>query len=336
MSYEEFKSEIRAGLPRSLYVLEGPEDYLKERCAADAKKRLVDPALESFNFQSFSEAPEVSAVKDFVASVPMMSERKLLILRRCGLFAQGLRQKAEWAKLFASLPEHVCVLLWEDGTEKKKKSASPVQRAAEKAGTVVDFPLQTQAKLAPWLAKAAAKGGKLIDADCAGYIIAGVGRSMSALRSEMEKIAAYAPGRQITRADVDAVLVRPSEDRLFKLIDAIMEGRRDLCYGYICEMRQNRAKPAAVLWTFSDQLVGIYRARLLLSEELRQQAAARELMKGGIVPFVAEKSVRIASRSSEERLERLISLAREAERSIKQGKSEPWTAFEMLVAEMRI
>lgn len=333
MNYTEFTAEIKAGLPKSLYVLTGEEEYLKEHCAAQAKKRLIDPALEDFNFQSYSEMPDFTACNSFVNTLPMMGERKLLVLRRCGFFERRVKQKADWEEMFSGLPEYICVLLWEGENEKgKKSSASPLRKACEKAGVVVEFPFQTEAKLIPWIAKAAAGGGKLIDRNTASYIIGSLGRSMSVLKTEMQKIVAYAPGEQITREDVDAVIVKPAEDKVFKLVDAIMDGRRDLCYAYLYDLRQNRTEPVAFLSLFSGQLLTMYHARLLLDEGLTGAAAAKALGGG----WLSEKSVRIASRTNDARLERLIDLCRGADRSIKQGRSEPWAALEMVVTEMRI
>ncbi len=332
MTYEQFKNEIKAGLPSTLYLLTGAEDFLKEKCIEQAKERLVAPGFEDFNYQSYSDVPDFGLCADFVNGLPMMSDRKLLVLRKCGLFDARLKGKADWEELFSNLPPTVCVLLWEPDPEKKKASAG-LRKVCENAGTVVEFPLQTEAKLIPWLAMAASKGGKLIDRDCASYLIASLGRSMAVLKTEMEKVTAYAPGEQITRADIDAVIIRPAEDRAFKLIDSIIDGRRDLSYGYLGELRQNRTEPVQFLSLFAGQLLTVYRAKVLLGVGYQRSVVAKKL---GVAPFVADKSVNKAARVSEEGLENLISLCRDADRDIKQGRIEPWTALDMLVAQAKL
>lgn len=333
MTYTEFTAEIKAGLPKSLYIFTGPEDFLKEYCIDKAKEKLVDEAFEDFNFQSYSSVPDFSVCGDFVNSLPMMSERKLLVLRKCGFFERSLKQKSDWEDMFANLPASVCVLLWEADPEKgKKAAASPVRKACEKAGATVEFPFQTEAKLIPWIAKIAAGGGKLIDRSCASYLIASLGRSMSILKTEMQKVSAYAAGEQITRADIDAVIVRPAEDKAFKLIDAVMDSRRDLCYAYLYELKQNRTEPVAFLSLLSGQILSIYKAKLLLGEGWQRSVVLKK-MGGG---WTAEKSLNKAARASEEGLERLIGMCRDADMNIKQGRTEPWTALELVIAEARV
>ncbi|MGN1097292.1 MAG: DNA polymerase III subunit delta [Clostridia bacterium] len=333
MTYTEFTAEIKAGLPKSLYILTGPEDFLKEYSVGQAKQKLVDPSLEDFNFQSYSDVPDFALCSDFVNGMPMMSDRKLLVLRKCGFFGRSLKQKSDWEALFSNLPDTVCVLLWEIDEEKGKKgTASPVRKACENAGVTVEFPMQTEAKLIPWLAKIAMNGGKLIDKSCASYLIASLGRSMSVLKTEMQKVNAYARGEQITRTDIDAVIVRPAEDRVFKLVDAITDGRRDLGFEYLYELKQNRTEPVAFLSLFAGQVINIYKAKLLLGEGWQKSVALKK-MGGG---WAAEKSINKAARASEEGLENLIDMCQRADRDIKQGRMDPWTALEIIVSEAKI
>lgn len=333
MTYNEFKAELKAGLPRSLYIFAGEEEYLKETAAAQAKEKLVPSGMEDFNYRSWRELPDFAECNGFVNTLPMTGGRKLLVLRRCGLFEKNVKQKADWEKLFSELPDYICVILWEGELKKgKKKTEPPMKKLCEKYGETVDFPFQTESLLVPWLARQAAAVGKLIDRACATYIIASLGRSMVVLKTEMQKISAYAAGEQITRADIDAVIIKPAEDRVYKLIDAITDGRRDLCFAYLYEMRQNRAEPAGFLALLSDNLIEIYRARLLLDEGLHTAAAAKA-MGGG---WKTEKSVRTASKTSDAALERLIGLCKDADRAIKQGKRDGWAALEIIVTEMKI
>lgn len=339
MTYSDFNKEIKAGLPASLYLLTGPEDFLKEKCIEQARSKLVMPGLEDFNFQSFSEMPEFSLCADFVNSPPMMGDRKLLVLRKCGFFGAHLKGRTDWEELFGSLPPTVCVLLWEPDPDKKKKpSAAQKKKPANfrefcaTVGVTVEFPIQAEKNLIPWIAKAAMSGGKLIDRSCASYLIANLGPDMSVLKTEMEKITAYAAGEQITRSDIDAVIIRPTEDRTFKFVDDVTNGRRDLAFACLGALRQEQGEPVTFLSLFSGQLLTTYKAKLLLGEGLSRSEVVKRL--GGL-PFVAAKHVSRAATVSEEWLEGLISLCRDADRDIKQGKVDSRIALDLIVAQSK-
>ena len=65
MTYNEFKAELKAGLPRSLYIFAGEEEYLKETAAAQAKEKLVPSGMEDFNYRSWSELPDFAECNGF-------------------------------------------------------------------------------------------------------------------------------------------------------------------------------------------------------------------------------------------------------------------------------
>ncbi len=332
MNYSEMQKEIKAGLPRSLYIFVGEEDFLKEKTVEGAAAKLIDRELGDFNYFSCNEMPEFDEVNNFVNTLPLMSARKLLVLRRCGFFEKNLKQKSDWEAMFKNLPDYICVILWEGVLPKKKEPA--FYKAIKSAGETVEFPLQVTGMLVKWLAKAAGSGGKLIDSASANYIIQNLGRSMSVLKTEMEKITAYAKGEQITRADIDAVIITPIEDTTYKMMDAVIDGRRDLCYNYLEDLKARREQPISFLTGLSSQIILTYQAKLLLNDGCRAAAAAQMLKS----PFVwlREKCVRKAAQTTEERLERLIRLCRESDRMAKSGLIDQWAALELIISEMKI
>lgn len=326
------QKEIKSGLKERLYIFTGPEDFLKEKIVQSIKKALVDDALADFNYVSYSEIPDFTAANSFINTLPMMSERKLTVFRRCGFFEKNFKQKSEWEELFKNLPDYACVILWEGEIPKKKEPA--FFKSIKSAGEAVEFPYQVASMLVKWLAKAAASGGKTIDGATAEYIVRNLGQSMNVLKTEMEKITAHTKGEQITRADVDAVIITPREDTAYKMMDAIIDGRRDLCYKYLQNLKDLREQPMAFLSRFSSQLLMTYQAKVLLNEGYRQGAVTQMLES----PFMwmKEKCVRKASQTTEEKLERLIFLCREADRRAKSGLMEQWTAIELVISEMKI
>lgn len=332
MTYADIQKEIKAGMPQRLYIFTGVEDFLKEKSAESIKNKLIDGALADFNYISYSEIPDFTSANSFINTLPMMSERKLMIFRKCGFFEKNFKQKADWEAMFKNLPDYACVILWEGDIPKKKEPA--FYKAIKGCGETVEFPYQVVSMLVRWLAKAASSGGKLIDANTANYIIQNLGQSMSVLKTEMEKITAHTKGEQITRADVDAVIITPAEDTAYKMMDAIIDGRRDLCYNYLHNLKQLREQPMAFLSRFSSQLLMTYQAKLLLNEGYRQSAAAA--MLNSPFPWMKDKCVRKASQTTEEKLEMLIYLCREADRKAKSGLMDHWTTIEVIISEMRI
>lgn len=330
MFYEELVGSIKSGNIAPLYVFEGPEDYLIEFCIAELKKKLIDPATEMMNYKSYEFIPPVGDAGDFLETLPMMSERKLVVFRKCGLFNGNIKNKAQWEKVISSVAEYNCVVVWEEQAERGKKP-SGVRKAAETNGIVVQFPLRTEPKLRTWVTKIAASGGKTIDPEDASYMIATLERKMRVIRTELDKVIAFAADTKITRADIDAVIVKPSEQSVFDLIDAIFNGRREQCYSLLYDLRQNRQEPVSILSLLSGQIINIYRARLYIADGFTSTQAAQKLGGG----YANEKCARRAEKVRAENLELLINLCFECDKRVKQGLIEPWAALETIIAEYR-
>lgn len=330
MYYEELRASVREGKIAPLYVFEGAEEYLIEFCIDELKKKLIDPAMEMMNYKSYNELPSATDAGDFLEMLPVMSERKLVIFRKCGLFEGNIKSKAQWEQIVSQVADFNCVVIWEDPLEKGKKP-SPVRAAAEKYGVKVEFALRTESNLKSWVAKIAAASGKTIDNRDASYLIASLERKMRLIKTELDKIISFSSGSQITRADIDAVIVKPAEENVFDLIEAVFAGRREVCYNLLNELEKMRQKPVSILALLSGQIINIYHAKLHILSGLTPRQAAQK-MGGG---YAAEKSAAKAEKIKVENLEFLIHLCRESDRRVKQGLVEPWAALELIIAEYR-
>ncbi len=330
MFYEELRSSIKDGKIAPLYIFQGPEEFLIEFMIGEIKKVLIEEWSEMMNYKSFAELPPVNEAEDFLETLPVMAERKLAVFRKCGLFSGNIKNKTQWENLMANVADFNCVIIWEDAPEKGKKPSS-VRKAAESRGVVVDFPLRTEANLKTWLIKFAASKGKTIDQKNALYLINSLERKMRVIKTEFEKIVSFSKGSQITREDIDAVIIKPAVENVFGVIDAIFDGRREVCYNLLYTLRSLKQEPVSILSLLSGQLLTIYKAKLYLLDGKSHNETAT-ILGGG---YNNEKCTRKAEKIKLENIQMLIDLCWEADKNIKQGKIAGWTALETIIAEYK-
>ncbi len=331
MTYEELRSSIKDGKIAPLYIFQGQEEFLIEFMIGEIKKLLIEEWSEMMNFKSFAEMPPVNEAEDFLETLPVMAERKLAVFRKCGLFSGNIKNKAQWEKLFSNVADFNCVIIWEPAPEKGKKPSS-VQRAAESGGAVVvEFPLRTEANLKAWLIKFAASKGKIIDQKNALYLINSLERKMRVIKTEFEKIVSFSKSEQIMREDIDAVIIKPAVENVFGVIDAIFDGRREVCYNLLFTLRSLKQEPVSILSLLSGQLLTIYKAKLYLLDG-KSHSETLAILGGG---FSNEKCTRKAEKIKLENIQTLINLCYEADKNIKQGRIAGWTALETIIAEYK-
>ena len=330
MLYEELKSSIKDGKIAPLYIFQGQEEFLIEHMIGEIKKILIEEWSEMMNFKSFAELPPVNEAEDFLETLPVMAERKLAIFRKCGLFSGNIKNKAQWEKLVSNVADFNCVIIWEDAPEKNKKPSS-VRKAAETKGVVVDFPLRPEGALKTWLIRFAASKGKTIDQKNALYLINSLERKMRVIKTEFEKIISFSKGSQITREDIEAVIVKPAVENVFGVIDAIFDGRREVCYNLLYTLRSLKQEPVSILSLLSGQILTIYKAKLHLLDG-KSHSETLSIIGGG---YSNEKCTRKAEKIKLENIQMLINLCYEADKNIKQGKIAGWPALETIIAEYK-
>ena len=106
--------------------------------------------------------------------------------------------------------------------------------------------------------------GKEIDRAAAEYLIFTCGALMTGLVPEIEKIAAYAKGKTVTQADIDAVADPVLSAEVFKLSDAVLQGRHDQAASILGDLLKMQTEPIMILAALGSQLRRIWTARLAL------------------------------------------------------------------------
>ncbi|MCD8048124.1 MAG: DNA polymerase III subunit delta [Clostridia bacterium] len=326
ITYDDFRALLKSGDLTNLYLFIGEEVFLQEFCVTGAKKALIDPAFADFNCKEYIELPSFDDASSFISALPLMSAKKLVVFNNCALFERKISEKSRWAELFSNLPSYVTVIIRENG--ESKGAATEIKKAVTKMAVTVDFKLLTAERLRPWLVKLFASKGKSISSQNASYIVSSVGRSMTTLRTEAEKIVAKSENFEISRRDIDSVIIKPLTETVFKLIDALFSSRPDLCYKILSTLRQTNQEPVAVISVIASQTLVIYKAKLMLTGH-KSISEVKKALGGG---FSTDKAVDNASKVPLTQIEALICALRKADFDTKNGIMDPWCALDLIIA----
>ena len=176
------------------------------------------------------------------------------------------------------------------------KGIGPKLAAAIKEhGTVANFVRQDQGDLVDWVRRRFRALGKDIDSRLALDMIFLCGDLMTNLIGEIEKVGAYARQKHITMGDIQAVATPQLDAVVFRMTDAIGEGKFDQAMSVLGELYQMQEPPIKIMWSVGRQMRQLYSARLAL-EQGRGPAYVAQLW--GIKPYPSEKLMRSAKRFS--------------------------------------
>jgi len=119
---------------------------------------------------------------------------------------------------------------------------------------------------------------------------------MNTLISEIGKVGAYARGRRVTRADIDAVATPQLDAVVFQMTDAIAAGNFDKAASVLGDLLHLQEAPIKLLAVLGRQLRQLYSARLAI-EEKKGASYLMELW-GMRSAYPAEKLMQSARRFS--------------------------------------
>ncbi len=219
MKYTEFFSEIKKN-PRPVYLISGAEAYLRDE-AVKALRALVLRALPEFN-ETILEAPEAQTIINACETLPMMADRRLVLVREFPLLGkQKTAKEAEqvFVDWLPNAPMTTALVILQAEMDGRKKIAQTLKKTA----LWLDCTPLEESDLRGWIVRQCKKAGKSIENPA--YLPFVAGQDMYALAGHIQKLCDYAGEREtITRADVDR-LIRPNlEYSVFQIVDALLRG----------------------------------------------------------------------------------------------------------------
>jgi len=263
--YDRLKEAIKSGSPDKFYIFHGDERYLLERSLESLRKLLCPDGPGSFNYKRFTGG-SVSAddIEDAVITMPAFADRTLVEVHDFDIFMRDEPRQKKLSEILADLPDFVCIVFIYDSLQYKPDGRVKINAEILKNAQVVEFALQEHASLVKWIKVHFASAGKNIGGPEASHLAAITGGYMSALNGEIEKIAAYATGETITRADIDAVVTPVLDAVVYRLTDAIAGRDHVNALRILDELFQMQEAPHKLIYTISLKMRQLLAAKTLL------------------------------------------------------------------------
>ena len=336
---EELRRELKEGKVGPLYLLFGPEDYLRDAAVkAVADAALKGAALREFNESSFDlTSADVQHAIAAAEQLPMMASRRVVGVTGFSRKPPRapLREEDEGAlERYVTRPVETSVVIFvaDDLDRRRKLSKTLLNSCAS-----VEFAELKDAELAAWARDRVKHLGAYADERTLRQVVALVGASVRQLATELEKLATAAlPGGQITMEMVEALVGRSRELSNFELSDHLVARDRRRALETLRKLLDDGAEPVMLIGLLASNF-----HRLALAKELMSRGAPEaEVFRVVNMPFSQRKEfLATARRADAQELARRIRRIAEADLAIKTslgggGERGARLQLEMLVCEL--
>jgi len=240
-------------------------------------------------------------------------------------FEKGL---AEYA---ARLPDTTVLILLID---EELTTSSPLLKAAQEHGKVVQCLLPKGAALESWIARRAQGTGVKITPEAVTLLANFIGNQLRLRANELDKLAMYVGERGVIDANgVRKLSAQVQEARIFDLTDALAQRNRKQALDLLHDLLADGEPPLRLISTITSQVRSLLLVKELAADGMRAQQIASET---GIAPFVAEKALRQIGKFQMAQLEGAYRQLLATDAALKRSRMTPEMALDLLVVNFGV
>lgn len=262
LDYTALLRELKRDGPERLYLLWGPEDYLRENFLHELRAARLPGGFNEFDDKRLDgPQPDPEELSQALDALPFLGGGVFVELRDFDINRCREEAARRYASLFENIPDYctVAVVLPAGGEPDGRLS---LVKLCRQLGRDVEFTAQEQDQLVGWVARRFAALGKTIDRSAAERLVFLSGSLMGGLIPEIEKTAAYVRGGIVTAADVEAVAHHIPEADVFEMTESLSRGDCDGAARLLAELLAGNENPVALLAILGGQMRRLYAARL--------------------------------------------------------------------------
>ena len=303
MKYAEFKNGLENGQEFAVYLLEGEDAFFRERALALIKNKfLQNPEL---NLVSFNGDVSVGELVASLEGYPFMSKKRVTVVKefypKQEYFKSGLKGYLE-----NPLDTGVLVVVNEKPLESLKKYESVAFVDCCKADVNL---------IVKWIKAECSRMGVAISGETASVIAEYCSSDMTRVEGDTKKLIAFVgDGGEITLCDVDQMVARDTEYKIYEMTDYIGKRKFDKAIAILLDMIGKGEPPARIITSLYNYF------RRLLHVAISSGTSAEVANFLGIKEFAVKKAKEQSNMFKKRSLKSAVDFLTDVDYKVKSGQ----------------
>ncbi|MBI2589252.1 DNA polymerase III subunit delta [Candidatus Saccharibacteria bacterium] len=268
-----------------------------------ALKRRLDELISAFVTKNGGlaleridgEEVEPQAILEALQNLPFLAKKKMVIVRDPSKNKKIVEQIEQ---IISSTKDDVD-LIFVDPEIDRRTSYFKVLKSRTR---LEEFNELDSPGLARWLVNEAKKRGGQLNLSDAIYMVERLGTNQALLANELDKLLIYKP--EITRSTIDLLTTANPQSKIFELLDAAFNGKKQAALDLYDEQRAQRVEPQAILAMISWQL-----QQIAIAKYAEGKSAGEIAKDSGMKDYPVRKAMGLATKLEAEKLKKLVSAA---------------------------
>lgn len=316
---------IETGSFARVYLLYGQEKYLIKQYRDKLLDAITD-IHDTMNFSRFiGEKPDINSIIEFCETMPFLAERRVVLVEESGLFDISNKELAE---VIPTLPDTTILVFVESAVDKTKK----LFKTVDEYGETLSFQTPDDRTLSIWIKGQFKAEEKKVEDTAIYKLIESAGSDMNQIKNEIEKLICYTMNKDIvTVEDVEELCVDNVESKIFDMVDAIVEKRKDRALHLYHDLLENREEPMRILALITRHYDYLTKVKLGSADHMNDDQIAKILK---VSSWIIKKYNRQNNSYSLSDLKRILESCQEIDYKVKTGQTTDAIAVELLILEL--
>lgn len=339
MKYNEFLNVVKNDNIKSAYLFKGEEEYLMRQAIVLLKEKYIDSSFETLNYVNIDEKEsDFETILNACETLPFMGEKKMVVINDIEKLIENDNDdlSKKLSKYIEGLDSFVLLLMIDKNNSLKKTTS--IYKKAKKMGIVIDFDGLKGRDINNWVLNTVKEKNKGISGSNINYFLNkstyskyGTSKNLYDIENELLKVISYSEKDEISKENIDMVLIKTLDNNIFDLLKYISERNSDQAIVIFNEIHEMKEPIQRVVYMVIRHL------RLLLMYKLYKEKGysendARSKMK--ISPYEFKNISRQSTGFTKERL--VIALDEILTLDVKQKTSslDDKLALEILIVKL--
>lgn len=275
MAYLDEKSltkHISSKKYNNIYVLFGDEKFLIKHYTSQLIKKVAGESPDEFAFHEFTKDVDLQHLSVAVGAVAFTALYNTVVVYDMDINKLDKEDFEALQGILASVPDSTVLIFTyptfdtnaKTGEAGKKSKFKPFcDKVIKLQGEVYELNQRDAVALEHQLAAWADKRGKKISLPTASKVIYYCGTNLQTLKNELDKLIAYTGDREeITVDDIEKVVVKKLEAKIFDLMDFVLLGNLEKAYSLLAKLFELKEDPRSIVRLLGNSYVDVYRARV--------------------------------------------------------------------------
>ena len=330
--------KVFLGGEKLIVVLEGQDEFRISERISEFRLAVTPSEMREINTTVLDgNLITIGELLAAVSTVPFMADKRLVIVegllnklgsqRKGGSSENSLTEWSDFPDLFAVMPETATLLI----VEKTFSTANKIVSQILKRSKVEKFPSLRYRELIDWISVRCSFLSIEMEHQAVTLLAASVGNELRLIDSELKKIKIYSKGNLVTTTDVRLMVPYVRQQNVFRVVDAVIEGRTRDALSASANLISLGESPSAIVRMIERQIRFLFNTKYLMSQKVPTSEIGRRIKLSG---YPLRKTLEMEKKISQTRIMDMHDKLLASNIRVREGRLTDQESFDLLIAEL--